>query len=95
MTKTPLARRKLHPFRFMTALAHEHGSEPRENPLGVGGTALHGWAFATRTFQAQLFQKQRRRDRGLTTTLPRAASHNVGAWIMGRNMFGPVRRFLA
>jgi len=26
-----------------------------ENPLGVGGTALHGWAFATRTFQAQLF----------------------------------------
>lgn len=26
-----------------------------ENPLGVGGTALHGWAFATRTFQAHLF----------------------------------------
>ena len=26
-----------------------------ENPLGVGGTALHGWAFATRTFQSHLF----------------------------------------
>jgi len=25
-----------------------------ENPLGVGGTALHGWAFASRTIQAQL-----------------------------------------
>jgi hypothetical protein len=26
-----------------------------ENPLGVGGTSLHAWAFATRTFQAHLF----------------------------------------
>ena len=34
-----------------------------ENPMGLGGKALHGWAFPTRTFQTQLFGKQRRRDR--------------------------------
>jgi len=29
-----------------------------ENPLGIGGPALHGWAFATRTFQSKVFGKE-------------------------------------
>ena len=61
-----------------------------EHPLGVGGTSLHGWAFATRTFQQRLLG----RDGGETGVDDEFAARgfdNVGAWILGRNMFGPVR----
>jgi len=61
-----------------------------ENPLGVGGTALHGWALATRTFQAQLFGSKDG-ETGIDDDFAVRGFHNVGAWIMGRNMFGPVR----
>ena len=60
-----------------------------ENPLGVGGLALHGWAFGTRTFQRAFGN-----DGGATGTDDDFAARgfrNVGASIMGRNMFGPVR----
>ena len=60
-----------------------------ENPLGVGGEALHEWAFPTRTFQ-RMFGK----DEGTTGVDEDFAARsfaNVGAWILGRNMFGPVR----
>ena len=60
-----------------------------EHPLGVGGTAVHEWAFATRTFQ-QMFG----REGGATGTDDEFAARgfeNIGAWILGRNMFGPVR----
>jgi len=61
-----------------------------ENPLGIGGTALHGWAFPTRTFQTQLFGKDGG-ETGIDDDYASRGFHNVGAWIMGRNMFGPVR----
>jgi dihydrofolate reductase len=60
-----------------------------ENPLGVGGVALHGWAFATRTFRKMFGQ-----DGGTTDIDDEFAVRgfaNVGAWILGRNMFGPIR----
>jgi dihydrofolate reductase len=60
-----------------------------ENPLGEGGHALHSWVFPTRTFQ-RMFGK----DDGTTGTDDDFAArgfHNIGAWILGRNMFGPVR----
>jgi dihydrofolate reductase len=59
------------------------------NPLGVGGMALHEWAFATRTFRQMHGQ-----EGGSTGTDDEFAIHgfhNVGAWILGRNMFGPIR----
>jgi dihydrofolate reductase len=59
------------------------------NPLGVGGMALHQWAFATRTFQ-----KMHGEDGGSTGVdddFVVRGFHNVGAWILGRNMFGPIR----
>jgi dihydrofolate reductase len=61
-----------------------------ENPMGVGATGLHEWAFPTRTFQRALFGK----DAGTTGIDDQFAARgfeNVGAWILGRNMFGPVR----
>lgn len=61
-----------------------------EEPLGVGGEALHDWFVATRTFQ-----KMNGKEGGQEGTIDDAfaARHfvNIGAVIMGRNMFGPVR----
>src|SRR5213594_3582454 len=60
-----------------------------ENPLGIGCVALHEWAFATRTFR-QMFG----RDGGTTGVDDDFAARgfaDIGAWILGRNMFGPVR----
>ncbi len=60
-----------------------------ENPLGVGGKALHGWAFTTRTFR-QMFG-QEGGDTGVVERFAARGFENVGAWALGRNMFGPVR----
>jgi dihydrofolate reductase len=60
-----------------------------DNPLGVGGMGLHEWALATRTFRKMFGQ-----DGGTTDVDDRFAARgfeNLGAWILGRNMFGPVR----
>jgi dihydrofolate reductase len=60
-----------------------------EHPLGVGGEQLHEWAFATRSFR-----RIHQMEGGATGTdddLAARGSENVGAHIMGRNMFGPVR----
>lgn len=61
------------------------------NPLGVGGTALHGWAFSTRTFQKAVLGKDAGATEGIDEEFAARGFRNVGAWIMGRNMFGPVR----
>jgi len=60
------------------------------HPLGVGGSALHGWAIPTRSFQLQLFGNDGG-ETGLDDEFAARGFHNVGAWILGRNMFGPVR----
>jgi len=60
------------------------------NPLGIGGTSLHGWAIATRTFQQKVFGGDGG-ETGLDDDIAARGFHNVGAWILGRNMFGPVR----
>jgi dihydrofolate reductase len=70
-----------------------YGAGPNQdiqNPLGVGGTDLHQWIFPTRTFQRSLFGA----DRGVTGIDDEFAARgfeNIGAWILGRNMFGPIR----
>ena len=61
-----------------------------EHPLGRGGEALHGWAWPTRTLQRVVFGK----DAGSTgpdDDFVASGFDTVGAWILGRNMFGPVR----
>jgi dihydrofolate reductase len=60
------------------------------NPLGVGGTALHGWAMPTQTFQQKLFGNASG-ETGADDDFAARGFNNVGAWILGRNMFGPVR----
>ncbi len=60
------------------------------NPLGVGGAALHGWAMSTRTFQRNVFGNDGGQD-GIDEDFAARGFQNIGAWILGRNMFGPVR----
>ena len=60
-----------------------------ENPLGVGGAALHEWAFATRTFQKMLGNEGG--ATGVDDDFAARGFSNIGAWIIGRNMFGPIR----
>lgn len=62
-----------------------------QNPMGVGGHNLHGWAMATRTFQRTLFGNQDAGEAGVDDDFAARGFRNVGAWILGRNMFGPVR----
>lgn len=60
-----------------------------EHPLGKGGEALHEWAFATRDFRAT--HGMEGGETGLDDEQAAAWNENVGAHVMGRNMFGPVR----
>jgi len=69
-----------------------YGAGPEQsldNPLGIGGEALHEWVFPTRTFRKLYGQ-----DAGSTGVDDDYAARGfagIGAWVMGRNMFGPVR----
>ena len=68
-----------------------------ENPMGVGGMALHQWVLGTKTFQKMhgdfaaslIGDKPGRED--VDDDFAARGFENIGAWIMGRNMFGPVR----
>ena len=60
-----------------------------QNPLGVGGMALHEWAFPTRTFQRMFGNASG--TLGVDEDFAARSFANMGAWILGRNMFGPVR----
>jgi dihydrofolate reductase len=60
-----------------------------DNPLGVGGERLHDWAFATRTFRERFGQEGG--EEGLDDSFIARGDVGIGATIMGRNMFGPIR----
>lgn len=60
-----------------------------EHPLGVGGKQLHGWMFATRTGRRMFGQEGG--SAGVDDEFAVRGFENLGAWILGRNMFGPVR----
>ncbi|MGE0565090.1 MAG: dihydrofolate reductase family protein [Pseudolabrys sp.] len=61
-----------------------------DHPLGIGGMTLHEWAFPTRTLQQRVFGKDGG-ETGIDDDFVAHGFENVGAWILGRNMFGPVR----
>lgn len=61
-----------------------------ENPLGVGGLDLHQWFFPTRVFQ-QMHGGGEDGTTGVDNDFAVRGMAGIGAWILGRNMFGPVR----
>jgi dihydrofolate reductase len=60
-----------------------------DNPLGVGGEALHDWVVSTRAW-GQMHGKEGG-ARGIDDDFAARGTKNLGAWILGRNMFGPIR----
>jgi dihydrofolate reductase len=60
-----------------------------EEPLGVGGESLHEWIFATRYWRARTGEEGG--DEGVDNDFLIAGDVGIGAHVMGRNMFGPVR----
>ena len=60
------------------------------NPMGVGGGELHQWLFPTRTFQRGVFGNADGTT-GVDDDFAARGFANVGAWILGRNMFSPDR----
>jgi dihydrofolate reductase len=67
------------------------------NPMGIGGMALHQWVFGTKTFQkmsgdfAGALTAGKAGREGVDDDFAARGFENLGAWIMGRNMFGPIR----
>jgi dihydrofolate reductase len=64
-------------------------NQDRDNPLGVGGLAVFGWQFATRTHN-QMHGKEGGAT-GIDDDFVKRGFEGIGAWIIGRNMFGPIR----
>ncbi len=60
-----------------------------ERPMGVGGERLHEWAFTTRTFREMFGQDGG--SNGIDEEFAAKGRAGIGATVMGRNMFGPVR----
>jgi dihydrofolate reductase len=96
-----MARLRIHCFSISL---DGYGAGPRqdvEHPLGVGGEALHEWILATRTFRQLVAREDG--DGGTSETgepdgttrvddaFVKRGFEGIGAWILGRNMFGPVR----
>jgi dihydrofolate reductase len=69
-----------------------YGAGPRQgldNPLGVGGEELHHWYVGTRTFHEM--QGKAGGTTGPDNDFAKRFGKGIGSWIIGRNMFGPVR----
>ena len=69
-----------------------YGAGPRQSldhPLGVGGPELMEWFFPTRLWRSM--NGGEGGETGVDNTIAEEGFGNVGAWILGRNMFGPVR----
>ena len=69
-----------------------YGAGPNQSldePLGVGGESLHDWMVATRTFR-QMYGNEGGTT-GVDDEFTARGFDNIGAWILGRNMFGPIR----
>lgn len=70
-----------------------YGAGPNQSlhhPLGERGEELHQWLVGTRTFQRMMGNQGKGTD-GPDETFAARGFANIGAWILGRNMFGPVR----
>jgi len=68
-----------------------YGAGPKQdldNPLGVGGDALHEWLLPTRSFSAM--QGSSEGQTGIDDDFVARGFVNIGAWILGQNMFGPL-----
>lgn len=64
-----------------------------ENPMGVGGMALHEWVFGTKTFHEMVGDRSAAPGggTGIDDEFAARGFEGIGAWVLGRNMFTPSR----
>jgi len=84
-----MARLRVHNFAISLDGYGAGTDQGLENPLGVGGERLHEWIFETRFWHEMTGETGG--DEGLDNDFLAAGFTDIGAWIMGRNMFGPIR----
>jgi dihydrofolate reductase len=80
---------RVHNFAISVAGYSAGPNQSIDNPLGVGGSRLHEWAFATRSGREMHGMEGGAED--LDSEFIKGGDEGVGATIMGRNMFGPIR----
>src|SRR2546423_13195884 len=85
----PMSKLRVHNFPISLDGSGAGPGQTLENPLGVGGEELHGWFVVTRAFREM--EGKTGGTTGPDNDLARRAGQRIGAWIMGRNMFGPAR----
>lgn len=69
-----------------------YGAGPNQTltePMGTGSSGLHTWMRTTKMFHKMIGKDGG--TEGLDNDIANASMENNGAWIMGRNMFGPIR----
>jgi dihydrofolate reductase len=84
-----MSRLRVHCFSVSPADSSAGPGQDLGNPVGVGGLAVFGWQFATRAHH-QMHGKEGG-AMGLDNDMVMRGFEGIGAWILGRNMFGPVR----
>jgi dihydrofolate reductase len=84
-----MARLRVHGFSISIDGFGAGPNQSTQDPLGVGGEALHDWMVQTRTFHA--LQGREGGSTGVDDDFTARGFAGIGAWILGRNMFGPVR----
>jgi dihydrofolate reductase len=87
MSRRPLLR--VHNFSISLDGYGAGPAQSRELGLGVGGEALHDWMVVTRTFHRM--SRKDGGDTGPDDDFVARGFEGIGAWILGRNMFGPIR----
>jgi len=84
-----MSRLRVHAFSISIDGYGAGPTQTLDTPLGEGGVALHNWMIATRTFSQM--QGGEGGTTGIDNDFVERGFANIGAWILGRNMFGPVR----
>jgi dihydrofolate reductase len=87
--RIPVPKLRIHNFSVSIDGYAAGPSQSLDNPLGVRGEELHNWAFGTRTFH-NIFGEEGGNE-GVDDRFAAAGEEGLGATIMGRNMFGPIR----
>ena len=84
-----MARLLVHSFSIALDGYGAGSNQSREVPLGVGGEDLHDWLVNSRTFK-RMYSREGG-ETGIDDDFAARGMAGLGAWIMGRNMFGPIR----
>ena len=88
-TQVPPGRLRVHCFSVSLDGFGAGPNQSLETPLGIGGERLHEWFLPTRTFRQMVGKKDG--TTGIDDEFAVRGLQDIGAWILGRNMFGPVR----